>query len=260
MGYYTTNASLVGTGINWNRKGVHNLEQARLGSVLTPFELLASSALIWLSTDNISSLADSTTVSSWPNKGAGGSAYNATTASLGPVKVTYAGYPALQFNESTNKKLDLGTEIDVTSGSLFMVGYQTANRMIALGGSLDSSSGSCFFGYSGSNGSLFLLRNTSDGGYTSGTLTSVAGLKAFGIVKTNTTALSYYDNTTVETASTAISGTYKFKKIGTRDYGSSLDSQASTGYLTEILYFNTVLSSTDAAVIMAGLKAKYGIT
>lgn len=223
------------------------------------YESLAASAQIWLTTTTLSAIPDSTQITSWVNQGAGGSAYNATESTLGPLKVTYGGHPALQFNSSSYKKLNLATEIDVTTGSFFMVGYQTSSRMIALGGSLDSSSGACFFGYSGTDGSLVLLRNTSDSGYTSSTLTSVAGLKAFGIVKTSTTALSYYDNTPTETTSTGISGTYRFKKIGTRDYG-SLDSQPSTGYLTEVLYFNTALSSTDAAIVMAGLKAKYGIT
>lgn len=224
------------------------------------FSGLAATADMWLTAYDFSGTPDSTQITSWTNSGTGGSTFNASNSSSdGPLKVTYSGYPALQFNSTTYKKLNLATEIDLVTGSVFFVGHQVSSRMIALGGSLDTSSGNCFYGYSGANNTSVLLRNTFDGGLTLSSLSSVSGLKAFGVVKTSNTALSYYDNSPTQTTSTGISGTYKFKKIGSRDYSNSLDSQPSTGYLTEVLYFNSALSSTDAAIIMSGLKSRYGI-
>lgn len=257
---YFRYCSLVGRqSVPTNRVGIYDLASVIAVPALTPFEQLAYTAPLWLSATSLSQLADDTQITSWINQGSAASTYDASVASLGPKKVTYNGFTALQFDSTTFKKINLATEIDLVSGSLFMVGYQTSSRMIALGGSLDTSSGNCFYGYSGSNGTLFLLRNTSDGGFTSGTLSSVAGLKAFGMIKNSTTSLVYYDNSTTVTSTSAISGTFRFKKIGTRDYSNSLDSQPSTGYLTEVIYFDSVLSDTNAQLIMSGLKSRYSI-
>jgi hypothetical protein len=86
-------------------------------------------------------------VTSWTNQGAGGASYNATEATNGPLKTTLSGKTVLQFNSSTNKKLKLTTEFTVSTGSVFMVGYQTSNRMVGFGGSLDTvGNGNSFLG------------------------------------------------------------------------------------------------------------------
>lgn len=220
------------------------------------YETLAPTADIWFDSASLSSLTTNSKIASWTNKGTTGSTYDATESTLGPRKVIYNGYTALQFS-STDKRLVLANELTITGGTLFMVGHQTASRLIAFGGVLGT--GPCFFGYSGDNGTGVLYRNTFDGGLTLSSLNSVSGLKAFGLTITGTSSTTYFDNSTSPVSSSGAAGTYKFKKIGVRDYGSTEDSQPSTGYLTEILYFSTPLSNDDAATMMTGLKTKYGI-
>ena len=133
--------------------------------------------------------------------------------------------------------------------------------MIALGGSATSTYGSSFFGWSAGNNTGFLYRNSADGGKTFTGLASVAGLKAFGMIH-NTTAntYTYYDNSTTPVSSAYVSGTYQFGKIGNRDYLNNPNSQASTGFLGDVVVFNRVLTNTEAATVMTALKAKYNIT
>jgi hypothetical protein len=205
-------------------------------------------------------VADTTVASSLPNLGLSGSIYNASTSTGAPQVATQNGVKVLNFNGSTLANLQLATEIDLsTNSSVFFVGYQTANRMVALGGSNASGNGNAFFGWSGSNNTVFLFRNSSDGGQTLTGLQSVAGLKVFGMIQ-GTSTFIYYDNSTTPTNGTYVSGTYKFGKVGARDYGGSFNSQLSTGYLGDIVAFNRAVSNDEAVMIIALLKEKYNIS
>jgi len=205
-------------------------------------------------------VADTTAASSLPNLGVSGSIYNASTSTGAPQVATQNGVKVLNFNGSTLANLQLATEIDLsTNSSVFFVGYQTANRMVALGGSNASGNGNAFFGWSGSNNTVFLFRNSSDGGQTLTGLQSVAGLKVFGMIQ-GTSTFTYYDNSTIPTNGTYVSGTYKFGKVGARDYSGSFNSQLSTGYLGDIVAFNRAVSNDEAVMIIAFLKEKYNIS
>jgi hypothetical protein len=205
-------------------------------------------------------VADTTVASSLPNLGVSGSIYNASTSTGAPQVATQNGVKVLNFNGSTLANLQLATEIDLsTNSSVFFVGYQTANRMVALGGSNAAGNGNAFFGWSGSDNTVFLFRNSSDGGQTLTGLQSVAGLKVFGMIQ-GTSTFTYYDNSTTPTNGTYVSGTYKFGKVGARDYGGSFNSQLSTGYLGDIVAFNRAVSNDEAVMIIALLKEKYNIS
>ena len=217
-----------------------------------PFE---SRANIWLASYTLSGLSNGTKVTSWTNLGKDGSTYNATNATTAPIKTTLSGIPTLQFNATTELVLNLANAFTATSDfSVFIVGYQTANRVIGFGGA--SPNGNCFWGYSANNGTSILLRNTSDVGLTVTGQTSVAGLKAYGVVKTGTTSTTTYDNGTTGVARAGISGNFIFGRIGSRD---AFSVQRSTGYIAEVLYFDSALSSTDAATVMTNLKQRNGI-
>jgi len=205
-------------------------------------------------------VADTTVASSLPNLGVSGSIYNASTSTGAPQVATQNGVKVLNFNGGSLANLQLATEIDLsTNSSVFFVGYQTANRMVALGGSNASGNGNAFFGWSGSNNTVFLFRNSSDGGQTLTGLQSVAGLKIFGMIQ-GTSTFTYYDNSTTPTNGTYVSGTYKFGKVGARDYGGSFNSQLSTGYLGDIVAFNRAVSNDEAVMIITLLKEKYNIS
>jgi hypothetical protein len=205
-------------------------------------------------------VADTTAASSLPNLGLSGSIYNASTSTGAPQVATQNGVKVLNFNGSTLANLQLATEIDLsTNSSVFFVGYQTANRMVALGGSNASGNGNAFFGWSAADNTGFLFRNSSDGGQTLTGLQSVAGLKVFGMIQ-GTSTFTYYDNSTIPTNGTYVSGTYKFGKVGARDYSGSFNSQLSTGYLGDIVAFNRAVSNDEAVMIIALLKEKYNIS
>jgi len=220
-----------------------------------PFE---ANANIWLASSTLSGLDDNTRVTNWINLGKDGSIYNATGTTTAPIKTTLSGIPTLQFNATTDIVLALANAFTATSNcSFFIVGYQTANRLLGFGGA--SPNGNSFWGYSGNNGVTALLRNTSDAGLTVSSQTSVAGLKAYGVVKTGTTSTTTYDNSTTGVGRAGISGNFIFGKIGTRDFSNIADNQRSTGYIAEVLYFDSALSATDAATVMTNLRQRNGI-
>lgn len=211
-------------------------------------------AQLYLTGTSLAGVANNTQITSWTNSGKAGATYNASTASSGPRKVQYAGFPVLYFDNYTYISLALANAVNLTSGSLFMVGYDLgSSRLIALGGA--GGAGMCFFGFSGSPSS-FLLRDTSDSGLTENSLTNVTGLKVVGIVKNGASSLKLYDNSTTPVSKSALAGTFTFSLIGRRD---SWGGQNSYGYLADVAYFDSVLSDADAGKVMAYLKQKYSI-
>ena len=221
--------------------------------------ILQNANLYFSPATTFAGVADTTVASTLPNLGISGAIYNATTSTGAPQVATQNGVKVLYFDGSLLKNLQMATEIDLsTNSSAFFVGYQTANRMIALGGSNASGNGNAFFGWGGSNNTSILFRNSSDGGQTLTGLQSVAGLKVFGMIQ-GTSTFTYYDNSTIPTNGTYVSGTYKFGKVGARDYSGSFNSQLSTGYLGDIVAFNRAVSNDEAVLIMKLLKERYNI-
>jgi len=217
------------------------------------------SPAFWISPAlTLSTVADGTTISSVTNLGSAGGYYSVTAAANIPTKATQRTYPVLNFNGTNQLSYVLSNQIDITNqGSLFFVGYQTANRMIALGGAAPSN-GNCFFGWGSANNTTFLLRNTADGGMTLNGLSSVAGLKAFGVIKTGST-VKYYDNNLSSATLTGITGTFIFGKVGDRDFSNNVDNQPSTGVLGDVLYFRQAVDDAQAKKVMLTIKARYGI-
>jgi hypothetical protein len=220
--------------------------------------ILQNADLYFSPATTFANVADTTVVSAMPNLGISGAIYNASSAE-GPTVATQNGAKVLQFNGSIRKQLTMATEINLsTNSSVFFVGYQTSNRLIALGGSASSSNGNAFLGWSSANNTGFLFRNSTDGGQTLTGLTSVAGLKVFGMIQ-GTSTFTYYDNGTTPISGTYVSGTYIFKKLGARDYLGTTNGQLSTGYLGDVVAFNRVVSNDEAVLIMKLLKERYNI-
>jgi hypothetical protein len=209
------------------------------------------------SVDSLSATSNGTSITSIPNLGTG--SYTITSSTNSPKKVLYNGYPVLAFNSTDAFCLDISSELDLsTSGTLFFVGRNIGNRLVALGGILGSSSGSCFFGFSSPTNTACLFRNTSDGGVTVTGLTDNGGLEVIAVVK-NGTSVNLYVNSLSFTNYNTATGTFKFGKIGARDYSSILNGQKSDGYIGDVLYYNSILTNDQIGSIITELKAKYGI-
>lgn len=220
--------------------------------------ILESADLYLSPATTLASTADNTTVTSLVNLGLSRTIYNATNATTPPVVATQNSVKVLSFNDITRLNLQLETEIDLsTSCSAFFVGYPTGIRMIALGGATSTGNDLAFLGYDGGTNTV-IFRNSTDAGQTLNGLSSVSGLKAFGIIQ-GTSTFSYYDNSTTPVAGTFSSGTYKFKYLGFRD-GPSPPGQYSTGYLGDVVVFKRVLTTEEAGLVMLALKSKYNIT
>lgn len=198
-------------------------------------------------------LSNGTNITSLTNLGTLGSSYDAASAGSVPVVATQNSVKVLSFSGSV-AGYNLSSVLDMSTGSMFFVGYQTANRLIAWGGQ-GATYSTCFFGYSTNNGTGVLFRNTADGGVDFSGLTSVSGLKVFGIVKSGGT-VTYYDNSTSGTVTSA-SGTFGFNAVG---YRGGYGGQYSTGYLGDVAYWNTALSSGNAATVVTTLKSIYNIS
>lgn len=198
-------------------------------------------------------MSNGATVSYLPNSGTLGSSYNATDAGSTPVVATQNSMRVLSFSGSVIG-YNIAAPLSMATGSMFFVGWQTANRMIAFGGQ-GATLQNCFFGYAANNGTTVLFRNTSDSGADLSGLTSVVGLKVFGVVKSNDN-ITYYDNTTTG-AVTINPGTYSFNSVG---YRSGYGNQLSTGYLGDLAYWSTALSAGDAAGVITALKSIYNIS
>ena len=198
-------------------------------------------------------LDNGTSVTGLTNSGTLGSGYNATSAGSVPVVGTQNSRRVLSFNGGV-LGYNLSSVLSMATGSMFFVGWQTANRLIAFGGQ-GGTYNNCFFGYAANNGTTVLFRNTSDSGADLSGLTSVVGLKVFGVVKSNDN-ITYYDNTTTG-AVTINPGTYSFNSVG---YRSGYGNQLSTGYLGDLAYWSTALSAGDAAGVITALKSIYNIS
>ena len=198
-------------------------------------------------------LDNGTSVTGLTNSGTLGSGYNATSAGSVPVVGTQNSRRVLSFNGSV-LGYNLSSVLSMATGSMFFVGWQTANRLIAFGGQ-GGTYNNCFYGWSSNNGTGLLFRNTGDSGLDLTGLTSVSGLKVFGIVK-NGTSVTYYDNTTTA-ASGSASGTFGFNAVG---YRSGYGNQPSTGYLGDVAYWSTALDSSTAGTVITALKSIYNIS
>ena len=237
------------------RLGVVNRKSGAAGVVMpTP--------LIRISAQSVIGTADGVTITAISNTGSGGATYDATSDSGSPpVKQTASGNPVMRFNTTTAKSLQLANFFDAASNSsLFMVADQTSTRCVVWGGGAVDGTGSCFFGYGADDGSTVLYRNSGDSGLTQGSLSAVTGLKVFGLViGADAGTLTYYDNSTTGVGASGTAGTFRYRKIGARDSGGSVDAQPSGADIAEAIYYNSALSASDAAAVITTLKTLYGI-
>jgi hypothetical protein len=192
-------------------------------------------------------------VTSLTNQGTLGSGYNAASAGSVPVVAVQNSRKVLSFSGSP-LGYNIPSVLNMSTGSMFFVGWETANRMIAFGGQ-GGTYNNCFYGYSANDNSVVLFRGTTDSGADLSGLTAVSGLKVFGIVKSGT-SITYYDNTTTGAAATA-SGTFGFNAVG---YRAGYGNQPSTGYLADLAYWSTALDATTAGNVVTKLKTIYNIT
>lgn len=192
-------------------------------------------------------------VTSLTNQGTLGSGYNAASAGSVPVVAVQNSRKVLSFSGSP-LGYTIPSVLSMTTGSMFFVGWQTANRLIAFGGQ-GGTYNNCFFGWGANNGTTLLFRNTGDSGLDLTGLSSVSGLKVFGIVKSDT-AVTYYDNTTTGVSASA-SGTFGFNAVG---YRAGYGNQPSTGYLADLAYWSTALDAGTAGSVVTALKSIYNIS
>lgn len=206
----------------------------------------------------IGSTANNVAIGSLTNYGSGGAAYNASSLGGDPVVATVNGRKVLYLDWFSGK---VGYNINSTfvlpnNASLFIVGTAAGDRLIGFGGQYQTYQ-NCFFGYGAGTNTEILFRDTQDRGLTLSGLTSVSGLKAFGLVRTGNT-VTYYDNTTTPASISLFPAeTFGFNTVGYRYYGAA--NQRSTGYLGDLAYYSYALSQSDAATVITTLKTLYGI-
>lgn len=223
-----------------------------------PPAVLSTANIYYPMQDIIGSAANGTSVAALTNYGTDGATYAATNYGgwTAPTVATQNTVKVLSFNISASNQYgyDIANTFPVTSGSLFVVGWSYGSRFIGFGGT--GSYHYSFFGWSAANNGNFLFRDISDTGADMYPTYSSAALQVFGIVKTGSTVV-YYDNTTTPvTYGSPVTGTYGYNAIGFR---SSYAGQTSTGYLGDLVYFNTALSNSDAGDIITYLKTIYNI-
>lgn len=229
---------------------------------------LSSANIYYSIQDIIGSAVDGTSIASLTNYGVDGVTYAATNVPgrTAPTVITINGKKVLNLNGYGNNQwgYNIANAFTVGNGSLFVVGWDAfgndslfQSRLMGFGGQRFSPYQVCFFGWSNLNNASFLFRDTGDGGVTVYPSYSSAGLQVLGIVKTGSTVV-YYDNTTTPvTFPGSVGGTFGFNTVGYRDYGIQ---QPSTGYLGDVAWFDTALSTQEAGSVITQLKSIYNIT
>ena len=226
--------------------------------VINNYQLIYTADLRLSPATTLSGVADGTNVTSLTNIGTSGSTYDATAAANYPTVATQNSVKVMQLDSSTRFGLSMSNSFLATgSASIFVVAYQTGiQRVVALGGATGVAP-NCFFGFGGQNGTAILFRNSTDAGVDMTGLSTLTGLKVFGLIKDSVNStLTYYDNNNTPLTTTYPSGTYDFRRIGYRD---SFGVQKSDGYLGDIVGFSRVLTNTEALSVIASLKSLYNI-
>ena len=223
------------------------------GVVVGGATALNSAAVYYSVQEATAGLNNGASVSSLQNFGTLGPSYDAVSAGSVPVVGAQNGRKVLSFNGSV-LGYTIPSVLGMDTGSMFFVGWQTANRLIAFGGQ-GGTYNNCFFGYSNNNGTGVLFRGIGDAGLDFTGLTSVSGLKVFGLVKSGSSVTVYDNSTTGANHSTPY--TFGFNAVG---YRAGYGNQLSTGYLADLAYWSTALDAGTAGAVVTALKSIYNIT
>ncbi len=235
----------------------------------TPGGIPAASMSLWLKAGTIA-LANNASVFSWISQGSSGVALRSPCAApptyktgLNGTDVRTANYnPYITFNGSTQY-------LEFTTSRLNLMGLQAA----AVGGSffdvhMGGVANSCVFGHRGTtfsrtfvnaNGTTIFADNTSTGSNNQGTFTNNSRVNIIGI-NGKSDGLTVRDQNGNSMAVSNGTASSDYLTIGAMRSDLAAYSQFFTGSVSEVIAFNSILTSTQMQQVRSYLAIKYGVT